>query len=309
LAWTCWLSALCAALAGGEGGLLSARQAPPGAGDVASVPDQGAIKVEVPVSDLPVIMPTTQRATSRAARRPPSGLLLLDCLCQAQKDPSGNWWTIKDANDQTLSLLPCRWLEAMEDLQSAGPVQFRLWGEVFHYRGGEYLMVRKVLLVEPQGSRELRPPPAGAPATTSAPSQPAEATAEEVARELLSTRPGKPVVPVTLPPSPPLAAPSVAPPAEPFKPGPGSMVTNRLVRLLPPADSEWALLAFESDNTLRDPPLRVLPNEWLERMENLAASVRTHGVVFHVSGEVHRYHGCDYILVRSAIRKRDMDQF
>jgi len=86
------------------------------------------------------------------------------------------------------------------------------------------------------------------------------------------------------------------------------MVVNRLGRLLP-GKGRWPLLAFRADNTLREPPMRVLPNGNLQRLESMSESGSAAGAVFHVSGEVHQYRGAQYLLIRNVIRKRSMDEF
>ena len=86
------------------------------------------------------------------------------------------------------------------------------------------------------------------------------------------------------------------------------MVVNRLARLRP-AEAAFPLVTFEADNTLREPPLPVLPNEHLQRMETLSDGGAAAGVIFHVTGEIHQYRGRQYLLLRNVLRKRNLDQF
>ncbi len=136
-------------------------------------------------------------------------------------------------------------------------------------------------------------------------------SAAEVGEILLASRPDRPIIPLAAPKTPLNEGPSVPPIKPRLKPGPGRMVVNRLARLESPAGSDWRLLRFESDNTLQEPPLRILPNEWLERMESAAVSAARAGsrLVFHVSGEVVRYRENEYILIRQSIREPEMNQF
>ena len=298
-----------------------------------------------------VILPTDQKQPSRKAPRPSTGPLLVDRVTGVFRDSSGTWWAIPEprARRGALYLLPGRNLEAIEELNAAGPVKFKLSGEIFFYEGHSYLMVRKMLRVEEDAASTAPTTPVGvatapvapraattsgpttatapatmaasAPATATAPaaSAPAQApdmleaeagaSAEEIARMLLSEKPGRPVVPVRLPPTPPKPEPSVAPAAEPIRPGPGGIVIDRLARVVRPRGSEWALLVFESDNTLKEPPLRILPSQWLQAMEDVTAKLKERGAIFHISGEVHRYHGKDYVLIRWAFLKKPMDEF
>jgi hypothetical protein len=87
------------------------------------------------------------------------------------------------------------------------------------------------------------------------------------------------------------------------------MVVNRLTRLSPLDQSSWFTMTFESDNTLREPPMRVLPGRCLQDLESRSKEGTADGAIYHVSGEIHHYRGEEYLLVRSAIPKRNMGQF
>lgn len=214
---------------------------------------------------------------------------------------------IDDPKALRLLLLPCQLLEEVETIQAARPeAQFRLSGRVCVYRGEYYLMLNRALLaVEPTNDAATMP----APAATSAPStMPASASAEDILHKLLSRPVGRPVVPVIQPMQNP-QGPSVAPALDqPLSHGPGRMVVDRLVRLTGPDENGWFMVAFEADNTQREPPLRVLPNTQLEQLEKLRKAHRT-GNVFHISGEIVTYRGRQYILLFSVMRDRDLDQF
>jgi len=250
------------------------------------------------------------------------GAPILDRVTGVEKDPTGRWWTIRDAQVGRLHLLPGEWLEAVEAEQARTPeAAFRLSGEVYRYRGNYYLMLAKALLVTQPATEDAFPdtsetppaaedsPPTTQPAHAATPPADKPATADDVARELMRERPSKPIVPAGGTGTGAVAAASLPPAGEPIRPGPGRMVVSRLVRLLLPDRSHWFELAFEADNTLREPPLRALPNQQLEKFEDLSGGATVPGLRCYVSGEVHTYRGRSYILLRTVRRKREMGQF
>lgn len=79
----------------------------------------------------------------------------------------------------------------------------------------------------------------------------------------------------------------------------GFYVVDRRGRLVRSGD-QW-MFAFESDGkALADPPMGLLRNEWLERVESEVAT-GAHGVIFRVSGEVTCYRGKNYLLLRKVL--------
>jgi len=270
--------------------------------------------------EVPVTPPSTDFYEPPAAPKPrlPTGLVELRQPRALEKDATGQWWTVTHPRVERLYLLPCQLLEASEKALGAQPAaKLRLSGEVFHYEGRHYLLLTRVRVVQP--AEAPQPPSATKPAEAQAKPVPATApapatrqapppSAEDVAQELLGRPRAKPVVP-TITTAPAKPTPSVAPTSTALKPGPGRMILNRLTRLRPATDGAWRILAFESDNTLREPPRRILPNEHLKAMEAQSRGGAAAGALFHVSGEVHRYKGHDYVLLRGVNLKRDMDQF
>ncbi len=280
-------------------------------------------------SAVPVLTPTImdRKPPARRAVLITEGTGILDRRASLRR--KGYWRTIADPQAEELYLLPCELLETTEAVQDRSPqIRFELSGEVYHYRGRYFLMLRRVMQVlaarppEPQPPPEQPSPeqssqpasgPVGSATTSGAASRPARGTgasADDVAKALLSDEVARPVRPVRRAVARAEIAPSVAPTSRPLPPGPGRMVVHRLGRLVPPAaPGEWPLLVFESDNTLREPPLPILPNEHLQEMERLSDQGRAAGTVFHVSGEIHQYRRRQYLLVRSAMKKRDLDLF
>ncbi|NQU74795.1 MAG: hypothetical protein HQ546_00605 [Planctomycetes bacterium] len=153
--------------------------------------------------------------------------------------------------------------------------------------------------------------PASMPASTGneAPAG-SEAAADAVIQALLRSRVVKePVLPTSAT-APAGEGDSEAPKAlfQPLPKPPGSMIFNRLGRLVKDEASGWWTFRFESEkNLLYEPPMRVLPNRLLEEMEtileknSIAPTVR-----FLVSGEVTHYRGNQYLLIRRKLVKREM---
>jgi len=249
----------------------------------------------------------------------PEGATIFDRRVRLRRGANDKWWVVDDPKADQIRLLPCELLETAENIHGRAPdTDFKLSGEVYHYDGRHYLMLRRVLRVLPEREPAPRPttrpapPPVAATQPASAPAaattRPSGATADDVAGALLGEIMGRPVVAPRHPVVPVAPAPSVVRAGEPLPPGPGRMVIGRLGRLAPAA-GRWRLLAFEADNTLREPPVNVLPNEHLRRMELLSQAARRRQVVFNISGEIHQYRGRRFLLVRNAIVRRDMDQF
>jgi hypothetical protein len=89
---------------------------------------------------------------------------------------------------------------------------------------------------------------------------------------------------------------------------PGAMVFNRLGRLIREPGATWWTFRYESDKgVLYEPPMRVLPNQQLEAMENILENSPSESIRFVVSGEVVQYHGQEYLLIRKKIVKRGVD--
>ncbi len=154
--------------------------------------------------------------------------------------------------------------------------------------------------------------PATKPAADTQPtSRPADAevSADAVIRALLQSRTKTPVLPrpSTVTASQPA---SVAPTniIRPLPMPPGSMIRNRLGRIVKDKASRWWTFRFESERTiLYEAPMRILPNRQLEAMENILDNSVKPGLRFLVSGEVTQYRGKRYLLIRKKLVKPEMD--
>ena len=167
----------------------------------------------------------------------------------------------------------------------------------------------------PDANAASRPAPSGdsnarassMPATAA--SGPGEVDPEEIIRRLAGQRPGKSLGVRRMPDSQPVA-PSVAPvstqPA--VASARGTMLVDRVMQISPDEKSGWWAGHFLGDNTLREPPVRLLPCSLLEDAENQVAASPRH-LQFRVSGEMTEYKGRRYLLLRKLVPERDLGQF
>lgn len=211
-------------------------------------------------------------------------------------------------------VLPSPMLATMEDIARREPsVRFRTSGETLEYRGLKFFLPAQATAeAAPQSPQGAGEPAASAPAETQpAVSRPDDAdarTPEVLMRLLLAHKPGKPVL--TEAQLPQEAVGSVAPPGAAVVPTERApMVADRLIRLSPEAGSGWMTARFESDNTLQEPPMRLLPCRHLDRAERLADDPTARSVVLRVSGDVLTYRGKNYLLLRKVLRERELKQF
>ncbi len=83
----------------------------------------------------------------------------------------------------------------------------------------------------------------------------------------------------------------------------GHYIADRRGRLI--CANDYWLFVFESDGkALADPPIKILPNRWLEKMESDVAASRE-ALIFRVSGEVTTYRGQNFILLRKVLIERE----
>jgi len=323
--WAVGLAA-CAAFAAGPTagpGARGRRGARPG-----SLLDRRAVPITNP-KGLPKPKPPV--------KVPVEGRMVIDRSCRLVPGAGGGWTVLTfepvagRAAVADLRALPCRLLERMEDLAAASPaVRFRVSGETTVFEQKGYLLPRKVTVLEP-ASRAAKPgagpsaavqpvapttAPKGSRPTTkpaSATTRPAgggEPTSDDVLKGLLNEKVGRPLTTPLERPEP-VAAPSVAPASgRPLTGGVGGMVVDRLVRIVPEATDGWWVARFESDNTLREPPIRLLPCGFLARARRLTPARRSlSGPVVRITGEVTEYRRRRYLLLRKVLRERRLNRF
>jgi hypothetical protein len=106
--------------------------------------------------------------------------------------------------------------------------------------------------------------------------------------------------------------PSVAPlpKADVLLPGRAWAVVDRIVTVIPAGRDGWVRVRFESDNTLREPPMRLLPCGMLRKAERMGATTgRGKTARLRVSGVTTFYSGERFLLLRKVLRERDLGRF
>jgi hypothetical protein len=211
-------------------------------------------------------------------------------------------------------LLPCRLLEELETHLQANPnARYRLSGETTRDTKNVYMLLQRVAIVE-EGVTDIEPETPTVEEKTPA-SQPASQSADNpttgLIAQMLQDRPGR-AMKITATPSRKATEniESVAPAGRrPFDPGKRDLVVDRIVRILPEPGGEWWQARFESDNTLREPPLRILPGLRLEWIKMSLEETGNTDMRLRVSGDITYYKGKRYLMLRKVLRQRDLDEF
>lgn len=286
---------------------------PPGGDAVGSLIDKPPIPITRPLDA------ESQPASAPSKLHRLDSTTVLDALCRLAYDKESGWHVLEfvDQAHQPVGgprrALPCALLEAMEKAILAEPNQlFRVSGETTFYEDQLYLLPQVVVAVAPAAM------PASAPASSPTSEQPpkpktpatAAASAPAGASDVFDALFQGPSATPVLAPSPPAAptpreATAVAAGAARDRPLPAegtSLIINRSIRIVATDDGFWREARFVSDNTLRDPPLRLLPCRKLQFIQHVTQRVL-------ISGQVTRYRGRAYLLLRKAIPQRDMRQF
>jgi hypothetical protein len=88
----------------------------------------------------------------------------------------------------------------------------------------------------------------------------------------------------------------------------GSIIVDRIGRLARTPDGQQWELTLESDGRpLKDPPMLVLPNKLLTRMQ-MTLTATNADLKFRVSGEVTEYNSRNYILIQKAAQVPDITE-
>ncbi len=278
---------------------------------------------------VPVTLPIDVARPAEPVETPVEGSMIVDRLCRLTREEKAGWALLTfepepaRRSEMPRRALPCWLLERMEPLAASSPsVRFRVSGETTVYRQRGYLLLTKatVLTAAPPAARpKPAPPPTPGPLVSeAAASQPAsrpagsgrEPTSDDILKRLLQENVGRPVRPPTVA-GEPTTAPSVAPGAgKVLAAGRGSMVVDRLVRVLPELTSQWWQARFEADNTLQEPPMRLLPCGFLERAHRMQAARPPAAMrLLRVSGLVTHYKGRRYLLLRKLMPERRLGRF
>lgn len=250
---------------------------------------------------------------------PPEGTLLVDQLCKVEIDPSG-WVLLMFPEEKGREAQRPRWalpngyLEEIERRVKLNPaVQFRISGETTVYNENLFLLIRRIAIVEPVSvSEKVRPvTPATEPANQ-ATTKPAESTAKtpptskDLMEAMLAERNPTPVIlPNRKAEVDARDVPSVAPVTggKVLEPARGSFIIDRVVTLRDAGVGNWKQLVFDGDNSLLEPPVRIMPCQFLKRIEKMSV-----GTKVRVTGEVYNYKGQRFIRIRKVLKERRMGQ-
>ena len=296
--------------------------------------------------EVPITLPKDMEKPAESAPLPAEGTMLVDRLCRLGSERDSYWLVLTfepepgrpagqptGAGEIERRVLPCELMEQMETLAARTPgTRFRMSGETTVFEGHAYVLPTKVTVLPheaPSAAVAATPAPKSPPspaamtnaasAQTKAPAsrdKPGELTSDDLLQALLSQNVGRPIQTVPVLPDSPKPA-SVAPlgglgPAGPgvLPAARGEMVADRLVRIVPDPQGRWWIAAFESDNTLQEPPMRLLPCAMLAKAKSLAGEARPGRMrIFRVSGKVTRYEGNRYLLLRKVIVELNLGQF
>lgn len=209
-------------------------------------------------------------------------------------------------------LLPCRLLEEVEEYLRTHPdARFRVSGESTRDARRSYLLLQRVAIVDKDITDDVPAPAEASPSSPAGRAAGSENTTGSLIAEMLRDRPGRAV---RTTPAPRRSAEenveSVAPAGQtPFSPGKQDLVVDRVIRVIRETEGEWWLARFESDNTLREPPLRILPGLRLEWIKMTMEESGKADMLLRVSGEVTYYRGRRYLMLRKVLHQRDMGEF
>ena len=255
------------------------------------------------------------------------------------KPKDSSWWVItfeKDkegTTERSRRIMPSKLLESIEEILVKKPsARFEVIGENYNDGTENYILLRRVVEVanKPKPKSEtgtfdmtLENGAEDKPSSDKTSDQEeekdakpddknrdSEASSSDIAKELLKDNPGKTVT----------AKPkekrseadnrkSVAPAEGTPETKADSQIYSRIVRIVKCKDSNFYEIRFISDNSLRDPPIKILPNTRLKKALEFMQKAGNSECKFIVSGEVTVYKKQRYILLRSIIKQRDMNQF
>jgi hypothetical protein len=298
---------------------------------------------EQPVPITPA-RPRRQRSTRPDKPRWEDGQGIVSRLVVVDRDSMG-WLSATflrakrdgEGNLPSVRLLQCPLLASIEEVMETRPeALFLIHGEISIFRSEPYLMLRRAAIWEgerPSSAGRVQPPevqpapaatvtPGGADPETKlseaidradadVPDADTQATTDDVVAALMADQPGRALqAPVDEETEPNEAAQSVAPVnPKPLPAGERDLIADRTVRIIESNDGRWWEIRFIGDNTLREPPMRVLPGSLLAKSIALMNQIGGANRRFRITGEVLRYKGRRYLLLRKLLPERDMGQF
>ena len=221
------------------------------------------------------------------SKLPAERSLVINRKARLELDKKAGWYRVtfvseagKPDEAPRFVLLNTRMERIEEILQEHPDIVFTISGETTNYDKKAFLLIRlAVAEIPPKAATQPAAIPASAPAVAPAtmPADPKHVATgpgaatkkakstdpDSIIRAMLEERPGTPVLAPSETSSEIVAQPSVAPLPEAVKiqlPTMfGTMLNDRIVRLAQDQDG-WRIVRFETDNTLQEQPIRVLPN-------------------------------------------------
>jgi hypothetical protein len=214
-------------------------------------------------------------------------------------------------------------VETLSVMREQPTEKLLLSGEVYVYKDTCYFLLRRTAFApvttatapKPAAKAPATPKPVTRPVLPAAPAAPTTqptsrpANSEEIALSMLSREPPQPMLPARHTEISKSAYTSITPAREPLKTGPERIVASRIVRLQGPDAEGWYDVAFEADNTLQDPPLRLMPCALLEKIQQLDAHKGAFSHLYYVSGEIHPFGDHAYLMLREVRVKLVLNEF
>ena len=259
----------------------------------------------------------------KKAKLPVEGSMLVDRLCRIKTDPTGWVLAIFPAEGDRKAVRP-RWalpnetLEAMEKIHAKNPkLMFRISGEMTLYEENSFILIRRVAIIEPEPESEpvvMTVKKSAAPVATTQPvagaagkPQPTTApSSTDLMKALLAEKNPTPVIlPRVKKKVQAAAVKSVAPGAKGdiIQPATARLIVDRLMTIRKTKVANWREATFEADNTLREPPVTLLPCQLLKYAETQPSNRR-----LRVTGEITNYKGKRFMLLRKVIIERSMNR-
>lgn len=238
---------------------------------------------------------------------PPEGSKVVDRLCRAEIDPSG-WVLLSFPYELGRKSFPSGWslpneyLEEIENrLANNGADQlFKITAETAIYDDGLYFLVTRLAVVKQKI-------PVTQPATQpQASTQPARS--QDVLKEMLGEKSPEPVIILTQSERAVVVDDaSVAPKGisqDIILPVRGAFIVDRLVTVESTGTGKWKQAVFIGDNTLREPPVSLMPCKQLEKVERFADNTK-----LRITGKIYIYKGKRFMKLNKALKERELGQF
>lgn len=268
---------------------------------------------------VPVTEPQTGVATVKPRRDLPiDGTMVVDSRARLVPEPATGWFVLRFLPSEGASppvprrVLQGELLEQMEAVIAKDPdAIFWISGETTIYTQRCFLLPRKATVVDSgvvlatKATEQPHSPqaPADQPQTDTV-------SSEDIFKKLMADDPGRPLTGRSVRPNQrELQGESIAPlPGKAIIQAERTLVIDRVVRIVPERVGGWLVGRFESDNTLQEPPVRLLPCAMLTEAERLMTVGKGRFAKLKVSGEVSFYRGKGYLLLRSVMPERQMGQ-